>query len=271
VRVAKESDVAVLVLGEAGDMCGEAASRTSLDLPGEQQKLLEAVSGTGKPVVLVLMNGRPLTISWAAQHVPAILEAWFPGTMGAQAIAETLFGDVNPGGKLPISFPRNVGQIPIYYNCKSTGRPAEEKNRFTSKYLDAPNTPLYPFGYGLSYTTFAYSGLQMSATSIPGGGDLEVRVTVKNTGARAGDEVVQLYTQDLFASATRPVKELKGFRRIRLEPGESREVKLILTKDSFAALNRDMARVVEPGRFRIQVGGSSAEGLEAFVDVTEPR
>jgi len=268
VKAAKDAQVAVLVLGEAADMSGEAASRTSLDLPGDQQKLLEAVFKTGTPVALVLMNGRPLTISWAAEHIPAILEAWFPGTMGAQALVGTLFGEVNPGGRLPISFPRSTGQIPIFYNCKSTGRPADVKNKFTSKYLDAPNSPLYPFGHGLSYTTFAYSNLRLNPPCIHAGDNLEVRVTVKNTGARTGDEVVQLYIQDLVASVTRPVRELKGFYRVTLKPGESDEVIFTLTPaESFAFWNREMRHGVEPGRFRIQAGGRSVEGLETFVDV----
>ncbi|MBI2266506.1 MAG: beta-glucosidase BglX [Armatimonadetes bacterium] len=265
VQVAQASDVIILVLGEAGDMCGEAASRTSIALPGDQEKLLRAVVATGKPVALVLLSGRPLT--FPADLVPAVLEAWFPGTRGAQAVVEALFADINPGGKLPISFPRNVGQIPIFYNSKSTGRPAKETDKFTSKYLDAPNSPMYPFGHGLSYTTFAYSGLKLGAERIRAGSDMEVRVTVTNTGPRAGDEVVQLYIQDLVASATRPVLELKGFHRIRLTPGESHEVTFVLAADSMASYDRSMKKGIEPGKFRVQVGGSSADGLEALFEV----
>lgn len=267
VKAAKESRVAILVLGDKGDNCGEAASKTNLNLPGDQQKLLEAVTATGTPVVLVLLNGRPMTISWAGAHVPSILEAWYPGTMGGKAIADTLFGDYNPGGKLPVTFPRNTGQIPIYYNCKSTGRPFDDKNKFTSKYLDSPNSPLYCFGHGLSYTRFEYSNLTVSSRSISQTDKLAVSVTVKNTGKMTGDEVVQLYIQDPVASATRPVKELKGFRRINLKPGEERKVSFELTPDSFAFLNGDMKYVVEPGTYNIMAGGSSQKGIITTIEI----
>ncbi|MDQ7822193.1 MAG: glycoside hydrolase family 3 N-terminal domain-containing protein [Candidatus Eremiobacteraeota bacterium] len=267
VKAAKAADVVVAVLGERGDMCGEAASRSSIDLPGRQQELLEALHATEKPVVLVLLNGRPLTIQWAADHIPSIVEAWFPGTMGARAIADVIFGDYNPGGKLPVTFPRNVGQIPIYYSAKNTGRPASASDKFTSKYLDVPVTPLYPFGHGLSYTTFEYSGLELSSASIKRGEDLQVSVTVKNTGAREGDEVVQLYIRDHVASATRPLKELKAFSRIHLVPGEARKVSFTLTPDSFAFYNREMVRTVEAGAFSVFAGGSSQGGLEAKLEI----
>ncbi|MGH7701229.1 MAG: glycoside hydrolase family 3 N-terminal domain-containing protein, partial [Gemmatimonadales bacterium] len=221
VALARRADVAVLVLGEADTMSGEAASRAHLGLPGAQEDLLRAVHATGKPVVLVLMSGRPLVLPWATEHVPAILETWFLGTETGNAVADVLFGDVAPSGRLPVSVPWAVGQIPIYYNHKNTGRPPAE-NKFTSKYLDVPVTPRYPFGYGLSYTTFAYADLRLSATGVPATGTLTVSVTVTNTGSREGAEVVQLYLQDEVASVTRPVRELKAFRRIVLKPNESR-------------------------------------------------
>jgi len=257
VKAARDSKVAVIILGDFGDNCGEAASKTNLDLPGSQQKLLEAVVATGTPVVMVLMNGKPMTIGWAAAHVPSILEAWYPGTMGAQAVAETLFGEYNPGGKLPVTFPRSVGQIPIYYNCKNTGRPLEDKNKFTSKYLDSPNTPLFCFGHGLSYTDFTCGSPVVSSSRISVNDRLTVSVTVKNTGKRAGDEVVQLYIHRPAASVTRPVKELKGFRRIHLSAGEEQKVTFELTPDAFAFWNPDMKFATEPGNVEIMVGGSS--------------
>ncbi|MBM2841319.1 MAG: glycoside hydrolase family 3 protein, partial [Bacteroidetes bacterium] len=228
VKVAKQADVAILVVGESIEMSGEAASRSNIDLPGRQKDLIKAVYETGTPVVLVLMNGRPLTISWEAETIPAILETWFLGVQTGNAIADVLFGDVNPSGKVPVTFPRSVGQIPIYYNHKNTGRPFIDPDKYTSKYLDVANTPLYPFGYGLSYTSFSYSNLTISPTKIGGKDSVTVSVLVKNAGKRDGDEVVQLYVQDVIGSVTRPVKELKGFRRVALKSGESRLVQFIL-------------------------------------------
>ncbi len=267
VKAARESKIAILVVGDNGDNCGEAASKTNLDLPGSQQKLLEAVVATGTPVVMVLMNGKPMTIGWAADHVPSLVEAWYPGTMGAQAVAEVLFGDYNPGGKLPVTFPRSVGQIPIYYNCKNTGRPLEEKNKFTSKYLDSPNTPLFCFGHGLSYTDFSYSNLAVSSGRISTTDRLTVSATVKNTGKRAGDEVVQLYIHNPAASVTRPLKELKGFRRIHLGAGEEQKVTFELTPDSFAFWNAEMKFAVEPGTIEIMVGGSSDKVISTKIAI----
>ena len=195
-------------------MVGEAASRSSLDLPGRQLELVQAIHATGKPTVVVLVNGRPLTIGWIVNNVPAILESWMGGSQSGNAIADILFGDVNPGAKLPVTFPRTVGQVPMYYNHMNTGRPPEAENRYTSKYLDVPWTPLFPFGYGLSYTKFKISNLQLSAPRINANGKLTVSVEVENVGQRAGDEVVQLYIRDPVASMTRPVKELKGFQRL---------------------------------------------------------
>jgi beta-glucosidase len=263
VRVARESDVAIIAVGEAADMSGEAAVRSSLDLPGRQLDLIKAIHATGKPYAVVLMNGRPLTINWLAENSPAILETWFAGTQGGNAIADVLFGDVNPGGKLPITFPRNVGQIPIYYNHKNTGRPPDASNKYTSKYLDAPWTPLYPFGYGLSYTQFRLSDLHLKPARIRPDGKIAISVELENTGKRAGDEVVQLYVRDVVASETRPVKELKGFQRVTLRAGEKRHVEFLLTAAQLGFWHRDNRFVVEPGTFEIFVGTNSANGLEA--------
>ncbi|MGH9871490.1 MAG: glycoside hydrolase family 3 N-terminal domain-containing protein [Pyrinomonadaceae bacterium] len=268
VRAANGSDVVILAVGESAEMSGEASSRSSLDLPGPQVELVKAVQATGKPVVIVLMNGRPLTINWIAENAPAILETWFAGTEGGNAIADVLFGDVNPGGKLPVTFPRSVGQIPLYYNHMNTGRPPDPNNKYTSKYLDNDWTPLFPFGFGLSYTQFALSNLQLSARGIRPDGKLTVSVDVQNTGRRTGDEVVQLYIHEVAASRTRPVKELKGFERITLPPGEKRRLTFTLTPEQLGFYNRDMRFVVEPGEFRVFVGASSVGGLEAPFQVT---
>jgi beta-glucosidase len=213
------------------------------------------------------MNGRPLTINWIAQNVPAILETWFAGTQAGHAIADVLFGDVNPGGKLPVTFPRSVGQVPLYYNYLNTGRPPDPKQKYTSKYLDIEWTPLYPFGYGLSYTKFKLSNLQLSSTQIRADGKLTVSVDVENTGSRAGDEVVQLYIRDLVASVSRPVKELKGFRRISLQPGERKKVEFSLGPAELGMYNREMKWVVEPGEFKVMVGPNSVELIETSLKV----
>ncbi|PYP43453.1 MAG: glycosyl hydrolase, partial [Gemmatimonadetes bacterium] len=266
VALARGADVALLVLGEAGDMSGEAASRSSLGLPGVQQQLLEAVHATGTAVVLILMNGRPLTVQWAADHVPAIVEAWALGVETGPALASVVFGDVSPSGKLPVTFPRAVGQIPIYYNHKNTGRPPAA-DKYTSKYTDLPSSPLFPFGYGLSYTSFQYKDLKLSAPTITPGGALKVSVTVTNTGAREGAEVAQLYVHDEVASVTRPVRALAGFRRVSLKPGESRTVEFELTPKELGLYDQRMKFVVEPGKFRVYVGGSSVGGLEGEFEV----
>jgi beta-glucosidase len=263
VAAARQAKVAILVLGEKGDMSGEAASRASIDLPGVQQQLLEAVAATGTPVVLVLMNGRPLTFGWASDHVPAIVETWFLGIEAGNATADVLFGDVNPSGRLPVTFPRVVGQIPLYYNHRNTGRPPDPNNKFTSKYIDVPVTPRYPFGYGLSYTTFVYSNLKLSAARARVSDTITATVTVTNSGSREGTEVVQLYVRDEVASVSRPVRELKAFRRVVLRPAESRIVELRIAVRDLWFIGLDMKPVVEPGTFRIYVGSNSAEGLEA--------
>jgi beta-glucosidase len=267
-RVARESDAVILAVGESAEMSGEAAVRSSLDLPGRQMDLVRAVHESGKPYVVVLMNGRPLTINWIAENSPAILETWFAGTQAGNAIADVLFGDVNPGGKLPVTFPRAVGQVPIYYNHKNTGRPPDANNRYTSKYYDLQWTPLYPFGYGLSYTQFRLTNLQLSAQRIRPDGKVTVSVDVENTGKRAGDEVAQLYLRDVAASVTRPVKELKGFQRVALRPGEKRRVEFTLAPEHFGFWNQENRFMVEPGDFKVTVGNSSEGGLEAVFTVT---
>ena len=267
VRAARNSDAVIVAVGESSEMSGEAAVRTSLDLPGRQLELVKALHATGRPVIVVLMNGRPLTINWVAKNAPAILETWFAGTQAGHAIADVLFGDVNPGGKLPVTFPRTVGQVPLYYNHKNTGRPPDAKNRYTSKYYDAPWTPLYPFGYGLSYTQFRVRNLQLSATRIRPDGHMTVGVEVENIGKRTGDEVVQLYIRDVAASVTRPVKELKGFQRVTLKSGERRRVEFILSAEHLSFWNRENRFVVEPGEFKVFVGTSCAGGIEASFEV----
>jgi beta-glucosidase len=263
VKAARSSDVVILAVGESAEMSGEAASRSSLDLPGRQLELVKSVQETGKPVVVVLMNGRPLTINWIAENSPAILETWFAGSQAGNAIADVLFGDVNPGGKLPVTFPRSVGQIPLYYNHMNTGRPPDEKQKYTSKYLDLPWTPLFPFGYGLSYTQFKITNLQLSAPRVQTNGRVTVSVDVENTGSRAGDEVVQLYIRDVAASVTRPVKELKGFQRVTLQRGEKRRLDFTLGPKELGFYNRSMRFVVEPGEFKVMVGPNSEELIEA--------
>jgi beta-glucosidase len=267
VNAARDADAVVLVVGETGAMSGEASSRTSLDLPGRQLELVRAVLAVGKPVAVVLVNGRPLSIPWLAEHAPAILEAWFPGTEAGHAVADVLFGRVNPGGKLPITFPRNVGQVPIYYSQKTTGRPPTESDKYTSKYLDVPWTPLYPFGHGLSYTEFRLSDLQLGARTIAPDGNVTVSVNVENVGTREGDEVVQLYVSDLVRSVAPPLQELKGFRRIRLGPGERSRVSFTLTSEHLGFYDRDMKWIVEPGTFTIRVSNSSVGGLTGDLEV----
>jgi beta-glucosidase len=272
---AAEADAIVLVLGEREDMSSEAASRASIELPGSQRDLALAViraarssQGGAKPVVVVLMNGRPLAVPELAREVPALVESWFLGSQHGNAVADVLFGDYNPGGKLPATFPRATGQIPIYYNHRNTGRPSDSAQKYTSKYLDLPSSPLFPFGYGLSYTTFAYSNLRLSAVKIPAGRSVDVSVDVRNTGDRGGDEVVQLYIRDDVASVAEPVKALKGFRRITLQPGGGRTITFRLDSDALALYDRQMRRVVEPGMFSVYVGTSSEDVLRSSFEVT---
>jgi beta-glucosidase len=268
VQAAREAEVAVLVLGESDQMSGEARSRAHLDLPGRQQTLLEAVHATGTPVVCVLMSGRPLVIPWMAKHVPAILQAWHGGIRAGRAVADILFGKVNPSAKLTVSFPRAVGQIPVYYAHKNTGRPAGgERSLLTSDvdrsvHFDESNRPLYPFGHGLSYTTFEYADLQVETPEVGLDDTVIVAATVSNTGSWAGDEIVQLYVRDLVGSVTRPVKELKGFRRVSLEPGEGKTVRFEVPVAELGFWGLDMQYVVEPGAFKVWVGPNAEGGLE---------
>ena len=263
VDAAKDSDFTILVVGESAAMSGEASSRSDINLPGRQLDLVKAIAATGKPYAIVLMNGRPLTINWLAENSPAILETWFGGTEAGNAVADVLFGDVNPSGKLPVTFPRSVGQIPIFYNQLNTGRPFKAEEKYTSKYLDVANTPLYPFGYGLSYTNFGLSNIRLSSKQIAPNGSLNVSVDVQNTGMREGTEVVQLYIRDLVGSMTRPVKELKGFERVALRAGEKRTVTFTLKPEQLGFYNAQNKFMVEPGDFKVWVGQSSADGLEA--------
>lgn len=265
VATARLADVVIAFLGEGGKMSGEARSRVSLAMQGRQEELLKAVVATGKPVVLVVKSGRPLTIEWAAENVPAIVYGWFLGTEAGPALANVLFGDVNPSGKLPVTMPRSVGQIPIYYNHLRTGRPATE-NQYTSKYIDSPNEPLWPFGYGLSYTKFHYDDLTVSAESIDANGSLTVSAQIENRGSRAGEEIVQLYVADPVASVSRPVRELKGFQRIALAPGERRRVSFTLTPDMLSFW-KDDGWVVEPGRFNVWIAPGSQAGLEGSFEL----
>ena len=268
VAAAKQADVVVMVLGEHGFESGEARSKTNLDLPEIQQKLLEAIYEANPNIVLVLNNGRPLTINWADKHVPAIVEAWQLGSQTGNAVAQVLYGDYNPSGKLPITFPRTVGQVPIYYNYKNTGRPTNtEGNVFWSHYSDVEKTPLYPFGYGLSYTTFTYDDLQLSAKTINIDETLQVSIKVKNTGKLEGKEVVQLYIQDMVGSITRPVRELKGFELINLKAGEEKIVTFILDKKKLGFYNNQGEFITEKGDFKVFVGGNSIETLEASFEI----
>ena len=268
VRIAGQADAVLLMLGEAEDMSGEANNRTTLDLPGVQEQLALAVQKAGKPVAAVLFNGRPLSVNSLQEQVPSILEAWFPGVEAGHALADVVFGDYNPAGRLPITFPRNVGQVPIYYAHKNTGRPPREEERYSSKYLDVSWKPLYAFGHGLSYTSFRYDGLRLSQKKMPANGTQQVEVTVTNTGDRAGDEVVQLYLRDDVASITRPVKQLRGFRRVHLLPGQSETLTFTLTANDLAFYGADMKPVVEPGSFTVFAGGNSVDNLEAKFEVT---
>lgn len=270
-EAARQVDVVVAVLGETAAMSGEAASRADLGLPGAQDALLHALRATGKPVVLVLMNGRPLALSRSAHHTPAILEAWFLGSEMGHAVADVLFGDVNPSGKLPITFARSVGQVPLYYAHRHTGRPATGKTLYESGYLDLPSTPAYPFGFGLSYTTFTYLKPRLSSKHLASTQTLTVRVTVSNTGPRAGDEIVQLYLRDDVASVTRPVRQLRGFRKVHLASREARTVEFILDQQDFALLNEHLLPVIEAGTFTVFVGGSSTTDNQATFEVTDSR
>ncbi|MBP6810564.1 MAG: glycoside hydrolase family 3 C-terminal domain-containing protein, partial [Saprospiraceae bacterium] len=254
-------DVIVAVLGESANITGEAASRSNINLPGNQTALLDALVATGKPVVLVLFTGRPLALTHESEQVTSLLNVWFGGTEAGNAVADVLFGDVNPAGKLAVTFPRNVGQVPIFYNHKNTGRPEgpdQIGNRFRSNYLDVSNDPLFPFGFGLSYTTFSYGDLKLSKTTLRGAETLTASIQLSNTGAYDGAEVVQLYLRDLVGSSTRPVKELKGFQKVFLKKGESKTVSFSITPEDLKFYNYTLQHVWEAGDFDIMAGGSSA-------------
>ncbi len=261
--VASRADVIVAALGESAEMSGEASSRTDIGIPAVQQELLNELLKTGKPVVLVLFAGRPLTLTWEQEHVPAILNVWFPGSEAGLAIADVIFGNKNPSGKLPMTFPRNVGQVPIFYNHKNTGRPLNESvkgfQKFRSGYLDVSNDPLYPFGFGLSYTDFVYGDLQLSAKKLKNNQQLKASVTVTNKGKFDGEEVVQLYIRDMVGSITRPVKELKGFRKVFIKAGESKHLEFSITTEDLKFYNSELKHVWEPGEFEIMIGTNSSD------------
>ncbi|HEY3913372.1 MAG TPA: beta-glucosidase BglX [Verrucomicrobiae bacterium] len=261
VKVANRADVVVAVLGESFAMSGEAASRSRIGLPENQEELLRALVKTGKPVVLVLLNGRPFTLEWEATHCAAILETWFGGIEAGYAVADVLFGNYNPSGRLTTTFPRDVGQIPLFYNHKNTGRPSngDPRVRYVSRYLDIPNTPMFPFGFGLSYTSFSYSGVRLSKRSLKGNESLVATVDVSNTGTRPGTETVQLYITDPVASVTRSVEDLRGFRQIELQPGEKQEVDFRITPDDLKFYNSDLTYDWEPGDFIIRIGPDSSQ------------
>ncbi len=266
VAAANKSDVVVAVVGEAADMSGESSSRGNITIPESQENLLKALVKTGKPVVIVLFNGRPLILKWENDHVGAILDAWFPGTEAGNAIADVLFGEYNPSGKLSMTFPLSQGQIPIYYNAKNTGRPyttGDDNTKFKSDYLDMPNDPLYPFGYGLSYTRFTYSPISLSTPDISAANPVTVKLTVTNSGNFDGEETVQLYIRDMVAAVTQPVKELKKFQKIYLKKGESKEVSFRLTTEDLKYVNSDLKWVFDPGAFKIFVGGNSRDVVAA--------
>jgi beta-glucosidase len=261
VAAAQNAQETVVVVGEPASDSGEASSRTDISLPGNQLALVQAIAATGKPYVVVLMNGRPLTISWLADHAPGLLEAWYPGTEGGNAVADVLFGKVDPGGKLPMTFPRNVGQIPISYNELRTGRPYNASNKYTSRYLDVPNSPQYPFGWGLSYTTFTLSGLHLSSTNVGHGGPVGVSATLTNTGSATGDDTVQLYVHENNTAILQPVRKLEGFERITLEPGQSRTVHFTLAASNLGYYDNDGRYVLQGGPFDVWVSDSSWGGL----------
>jgi beta-glucosidase len=263
VNLANQADVIIAAVGEPAAWSGEATSRTDISIPETQKNLLKALKATGKPLVVVIFSGRPLTLVWEDANFDAIIEAWHGGTQAGNAVADILFGDINPAGKLTATFPRSVGQIPIYYNHKNTGRPENPKDKYTTKYIDSPNEPLYPFGYGLSYTTFEYGEISLSKAELKGEETLTVSVNVKNSGKYKGEEVVQLYISDPVASISRSVKELKGFQKISLAPGESKDVKFSVTPELLKFYNSNLEYNWEPGQFEVQIGGNSRDVKKA--------
>jgi beta-glucosidase len=272
-KIANQSDVIIAALGESAELSGECSSRTNLDIPQAQKDLLKALQQTGKPIVLVLFNGRPLILKEENETVPAILDVWFAGSEAGLAIADVVFGDVNPSGKLTITFPRSIGQIPIYYNHKNTGRPLDNSNgvfeKFKSNYIDERNEPLFPFGYGLSYTTFDYSNLKIASNKISPSETLKVTVDVANTGNFDGKEVVQLYIRDLVGSITRPLKELKGFQKIAIKKGEKQTITFQITAEDLKFYNSDLQFVAEPGQFEVFIGGNSNAELKTLFELVD--
>jgi beta-glucosidase len=269
VNVANAADQVVLALGETREMSGEANVRSTLDLPGRQEELIQAIKATGKPFAVVLFSGRPLALENIVGDAPAILEAWFPGVQAGPAVADVVFGKVNPGGKLPASFPYRVGQVPIHYNREPTGRPCNKDVKWNSQHRDIPSCdPLFVFGHGLSYTTFDVSNLRLSSTSVSRNGSLSASVDVTNTGGRAGDEVVQLYINDPVASISQPVRRLRGFQRVTLEPGQRREVRFTLDRSDFGFYDNRGKFVVEPGRIDVYAGNSSSATMKQSFTVT---
>ncbi|HMJ70768.1 MAG TPA: glycoside hydrolase family 3 N-terminal domain-containing protein [Cyclobacteriaceae bacterium] len=269
VSLARQADIVIMSVGEAAWMSGEASSRGILDLPGAQQKLVEEIHKTGKPVVVLLSNGRPLTIPWIDKNIPAVVETWYLGTQAGHAIADVLFGDYNPSGKLPVTFPYSVGQVPIFYSAKNTGRPRDPNNKYSSKYLDIPNDPLYPFGYGLSYTTFEYGEVNLSAGEVSANQNLSVTCRITNSGSLSGTETVQLYIRDMVGSVTRPLKELKGFQQVKLGPGEFKDVVFTLTPEDLSFYRKDMTFGPEAGRFKVFVGPNSRDVKEGEFELTD--
>jgi beta-glucosidase len=269
IRTAREADVTVLVVGESKVMSGEAASRSELDLPGVQEELIKKIQEAGATVIVVLVDGRPLTINWITEHIPAIMNVWFLGDQAGNAVADVLFGDYNPSGKLPVTFPRSVGQIPIYYSFRSTGRPFDPKNKFTTKYIDSPVTPLYPFGYGLSYTHFIYSNVRVNPLQVHNGENISVYVDIKNSRNLPGSEVAQFYIRDRIASVTRPCKELKGFQKIYLNPGEIRTIEYTITPDMLSFYDINMKETIEPGMFDVMVGRNSEDVITTSFELVK--
>ncbi|HET9052887.1 MAG TPA: glycoside hydrolase family 3 C-terminal domain-containing protein, partial [Cyclobacteriaceae bacterium] len=265
---AQQADVVIMSMGEASNMSGEAKSRSNIHLPGVQEELIKAIHATGKPVIVLLNAGRPLVFNWTADNAGAILYTWWLGTEAGNAIADVLFGDYNPAAKLPMTFPRTVGQVPVYYNYYNTGRPASGENEvnYVSAYIDLPNSPKFPFGFGLSYTTFGYGPVQLSNASMKGNGNLTASVQLTNTGKFAGHEVVQLYIRDVTGSVVRPVKELKGFKKVFLQPGESTTVSFVITTYDLKFYNKDMVYDWEAGEFVIMIGGNSRDVQSAKVN-----
>src|SRR4029453_1287213 len=270
VATAQAADQVVLALGETREMSGGAGRRSTLDVPGRQGELIRAIKATGKPVAVVLFNGRPLALEDLVGDTPALLEAWFPGVQAGNAVADVVFGKANPGGKLPVSFPRRLGQVPIYYNHEPTGRPCNPDVKWNSRHRDIPScSPLYPFGYGLSYTTFSVSNLKLPSTSVSRHGSVGAEVTVTNTGGRVGDDVVQLYIHDPVASISQPVRRLRGFERVTLNPGQSKTIKFKLDRSDFGFYDNRGRFVVEPGEIEVYAGDSSAATLKASFTVRE--